>query len=305
MSRISTDQHCHTILSPDNAGPHTDVIEGYEPTIQNYMHEAPNKGITEITFTEHVDFYDGVKDSKLETINLNEYYNEYQEREEGLLTTNYGIELGLRPECEDQIRGVVRNNKCDLIIGSQHITKGMDIAYDKDFYAKLPNSKLFYDYRKARAIRKTILKYFEEVLTNIEMYPDCFDVLGHLDYVSRYIIKYYNLPKTFVISPTGYDDYKKLKSVIEKIFKLLIKYEKALEINTSGLRYGLGTVHPNPELLQIYYNLGGRLITFGSDAHRLEHIGYGFDEAARIALNCGFDEYAVYKDRNPVMHKIR
>ena len=304
MSKVCTDQHCHTILSPDNVGPHIDITEDHEPTIQNYMHEAPNKGITEITFTEHVDLYDGVN-TKLKTININEYYNEYQEREESLLTTNFGIELGLRPECEDKIRDIVSSNKFDLIIGSQHITKGMDIAYDENFYEKLPTSKWFYGYRKSRAIRKTILKYFEEVLTNIEMYPDCFDVLGHLDYVSRYIIKYYNLPKTFVISPTGYDDYKKLKSVIKKIFKLLIKYEKALEINTSGLRYGLGTVHPNPELLQIYYNLGGRLITFGSDAHRLEHVGYGFKKATEIALNCGFDEYAVYKDRNPVMHKIR
>ena len=137
MSKVHVEQHCHTILSPDNIGPHIDVAENREPTITNYMHEAPNKGITELTFTEHVDFYDGIENTKLETINLNEYYDEYQAREESLLTTGFGIELGLRPECETQIKTFVSENKFDLIIGSQHITNNKDIAYDESFYPSL------------------------------------------------------------------------------------------------------------------------------------------------------------------------
>lgn len=305
MFKINVDQHCHTNLSPDNVGPFLDVNADNEPTITNYMYEAQIKGLSEITFTDHLDFYNGVKDSKYETINMNSAYDNYLMREP-ILTANYGVELGLRPECETEIKEALKRQKFDIIIGSQHITNSMDISIDKNFYEGLSNPEIFSDESKKYAcIEKTIKKYFEEEITNIELYHNDIDVIGHLDYISRYLIKYYKLDKNFVICKTKYSDYDKIEPLIEKIFDLIIKYNKALEINTSGLRYGLGTTHPNPELIARFKDKGGRLITFGSDAHRIEHIGYGFDKAAEIALNCGFDEYAVYKNREPQLRKIK
>ena len=80
----------------------------------------------------------------------------------------------------------------------------------------------------------------------------------------------------------------------------LIRHEKCLEVNTAGLKYGLG--HPNPEesVLRRYRELGGTLITIGSDAHRPEHIAYDFEKAEDILRSLGFQSYTIFRQRKPV-----
>ena len=92
-----------------------------------------------------------------------------------------------------------------------------------------------------------------------------FDVLGHLDYVVRYGIEQ---EKEY--------SYRKFADEIDEILKILIKRGKGLEINMAGLKYGLPFAHPHPDILKRYRELGGEIITVGSDAHRPEHIAYEF-----------------------------
>ena len=81
-------------------------------------------------------------------------------------------------------------------------------------------------------------------------------------------------------------------------------YEKALEINTGGFSSACRQVNPHPEILKRYYELGGRIVTFGSDAHAPKDIARQFAQAGEILRNCGFREYCSFQNRSPVFHKL-
>ena len=83
--------------------------------------------------------------------------------------------------------------------------------------------------------------------------------------------------------------------------KYLINNDKALEVNTAGLKYGLGYPHPQTKILKRYRELGGEMITIGSDGHRPEHICYGFGETREMLIDAGFKYQCVFKGRRPVM----
>lgn len=264
------DCHVHTKISHDGIS-----------TINEYLDIATEKGIDEITFTEHYDIYDGLKTS-LKTLDVDYYKKEYlKHKNDSKLKTNFGIEIGLQPDTVEQIKDMVKKYPFDFIIGSSHITCKKDMAMDKSF---------FEGYTRKEAYSR----YFREVLENIKLYDDEFDVYGHLDYVVRY---------------GGYDnkkiDYEEFREVLDEILINLIKKEKGIEINTSGIRYGLGNPHPNIEILKRYKELGGKIITIGSDAHKVEDLGSYFDLAYDILEDVGFDEIAVFHNRKPSFIKIK
>ena len=131
--------------------------------------------------------------------------------------------------------------------------------------------------------------FFEVTLKRLESY-DCFDSLGHLDFVVRY-----------GPNKNRFYDFKTYGDIISAILELLIRKDKALEVNTGGFKYGLG--HPNPceDILKRYRELGGRLLTVGSDAHVPGFVGYEFDRTAELLKELGFREYALYRRRVPEM----
>ena len=87
--------------------------------------------------------------------------------------------------------------------------------------------------------------------------------------------------------------------LLDEILRKLIADGKALEINSAGLKYGIGFAHPKKEILLRYKSLGGELITIGSDAHKSEHLAYGFDSVAAFLKETGFDYYFIYRERKP------
>ena len=90
---------------------------------------------------------------------------------------------------------------------------------------------------------------------------------------------------------------------IDKILRMLILRGKALELNMSGLRAKLKEPMPPVDILKRYKQLGGELITIGSDAHHIEHVGYGIKEGMEILCDAGFGYFAFYRGRKPVMLK--
>ena len=118
-----------------------------------------------------------------------------------------------------------------------------------------------------------------------------FDSLGHLTYPLRYI-----QGEQGVIV-----DLERHYEKIDGVFKSLMEHKKALEVNSSSFFNGLGETMPGPGLLRRYYELGGRLLTFGSDSHRTEHLGRGIDRAMAEAREIGFTEFALYRQHEPVM----
>ena len=91
---------------------------------------------------------------------------------------------------------------------------------------------------------------------------------------------------------------------IDVILKLLIDNEKALEVNTGGFNKGLDHPNPREEILKRYKELGGELITIGSDAHRPEDIGFAYDRTEALLKDLGYKYYAVYKQRLPEMYNL-
>ena len=271
---MKIDQHVHSKISHDGIS-----------SMKEHMIYARDNGISEITFTEHYDDYTGL-DTNIKTLDINNYRKEYlNNKNDNIVKTNFGIEIGLRPESYETIKNVVKNNNFDFIIGSSHITCGKDMAYDKSFFEGLTP-------------HQAVRKYLNEVLQNINIYKNEFDVYGHIDYVIRYIIKNYGNVMTKI-------DYQEFRDILDEILLSIIKTDKGIEINTSGIRYGLGTPHPNIEIIKRYKELGGKIITIGSDAHKSSDLASNFDVAYDILDEANFNEITVYHNRVPRLMKIK
>lgn len=271
---MKIDQHVHSKVSHDGIS-----------TYQEHISFAREHNISEITFTEHYDDYTGLE-TNLRTLDISNYKKEYlKNKDDSIVKTNFGIEIGLRPESYDKIKSMVKDNNFDFIIGSSHITCGKDMAYDKTFFEGLTS-------------HQAVLKYLNEVLENVILYNNEFDVYGHIDYVIRYIIKNYGNEMSRI-------DYNEFKEILDEILSIIIKKDKGIEINTSGIRYKLGAPHPNIEIIKRYKELGGKIITIGSDAHQAIDLASNFDTVYDMLISSGINEYTIYHNRVPEFIKIK
>ena len=199
------------------------------------------------------------------------------EEYEGKLAIRTGIELGLMLREQTELERLEAELPVDFILGSCHFTDGYDI-YDRAYYA-------------GKTEKEAYFRYLESTLERIRVF-DCFDSLAHLDCILRY-----GPEKNRNFRPEDYMD------IIDEILKVLIEKGKALECNTAGYKYGLGHPNPHEAILKRYHELGGELLTIGSDAHRPEEVGKEFARAAEILKDCGFRYYTVYRERKPVFLK--
>ena len=116
---------------------------------------------------------------------------------------------------------------------------------------------------------------------------------GHLDYVVRY-------------GPNKDADYSyaKYADLLDSILETLIEKGKGLELNTGGLRSGLRDVNPCAEVLKRYRELGGEILTVGSDSHSDSHISFEFEKACELLKECGFRYYTVFEKRSPEFRRL-
>lgn len=275
------DCHLHTSHSGDSDAP-----------VRVQAARAYELGMHTICFTDHYD-YDApdLDGSFVFLLDFDRCFSELEAvREEyrGKMRILIGLELGLQLHIKEHNEEIMKKygSRLDFCIGSSHFMDRMDIYYP-DWFRLSPVSGV------DESERERYLLYFERTLKRLEAY-DCYDSVGHLDYVVRY-------------GPNRNEkySYEAYREILDEILKLIIRKDKALELNTGGLKYGLG--HPNPceDILKRYRELGGRLITVGSDAHTPEHIGYGFDRAAEILLETGFREYTIFEKHQPVFYPVR
>ncbi len=263
------DSHVHTVISHDG-----------KSAINEYLAEASNKGVDEITFTEHYDIYDGVK-TNLTTLDVAEYHKKYLALTKGAaIQTNFGIEIGLRPEAERKIKWMMSRNKFDEVIASSHIVCGKDMAKDPSFFEGLTR-------------QEACMRYYNETLENIYTFDD-FDVYGHLDHIKRYG----NYKESDSI-----DTYE-IKQIQDKILRALIHRDKGIEVNSSGIRYGIGSPHPDMDIVQRYVELGGKIITLGSDAHSAKDLAAHFAVVLLLLKRRGIERIAVFRKREPHFYEI-
>ena len=87
------------------------------------------------------------------------------------------------------------------------------------------------------------------------------------------------------------------KDLIDELFRTIIQKNLALEVNSSGLRQKLGRPMPDEPLLRRYYELGGRKLTLGSDAHRAADLAAGIPECREMLRGLGFTETVLFRGR--------
>ena len=92
--------------------------------------------------------------------------------------------------------------------------------------------------------------------------------------------------------------------MIEKILKTVISDGKGIEVNTSSHRYGLSDTTPSMDILKLYRELGGKIITIGSDSHKPEHLGAYIKETKELLKSLGYTQFCTYKNMSPIFHDL-
>lgn len=259
------DTHMHTHFSGDSdADPEQMILT------------AEAGGLSGLCFTDHLD-YDYPEEPDLFLLDFSFYKKEIQmlqQKYENRFPVLLGIELGLQPQVAERNLEAAKSCPFDFIIGSSHVVHGTDPYYSK-----------YYEGREEDAAYR---EYFESILENLHTNVD-FDVYGHIDYVVRY-----------GPNRNQFYSYQKFSDVIDEILKTLIAMGKGIEINTGGFKYGLGHPNPTEEILSRYHELGGEIITIGSDAHAPEHVGFAFDQVPKLLTAAGFRYFTIFQNRHPV-----
>ncbi|WP_461816071.1 histidinol-phosphatase HisJ family protein [Faecalimonas sp.] len=263
---MQSDFHMHTNFSTDACTIPQDMIE-----------EAICKGLSRICITDHMD-QDYSEEGTQFVFPPEKYFSmmkRLREKYSSQIDVRIGVEMGLQPHLKTFINDFVSKYTFDFVIGSVHLIDG------KDPHFKIENF---------RTDREIYQRGFEQILECVEKDMD-FDVLGHMDYVVRY-----GKEKIYF--------YQEYKEIIDQILYSLISQGKGIELNTAGLKYGLAFAHPHPQILKRYKELGGEIITVGSDAHEPKHIAYQFDRAKELLEECGFKYYTEFKGRKPIFIQV-
>lgn len=266
--KITADYHLHSSHSGDS-----------DASMEDEIKKGIALGLQTMCFTEHNDFDYPVfpecpKDTFL--LNVDSYLYDLatlKEKYQGQIKILFGVELGLQPQVEVIEKNIALINEWpfDFVIGSSHLCHQKDPYYPEFF--------------EGRSDKESYLEYFESILENIKAFWG-FDVYGHLNYVLRY-------GKT---RDTEFS-YAQFSDLLDEILRTLIQKGKGIELNTSALRDGLSEFHPGSEILKRYHELGGEIITIGSDSHNPANIAYEFDKAHDFLVECGFQYYTVFERR--------
>lgn len=261
---IKYDYHIHTNFSSDSEAPMEDVIK-----------KAITAGLKEIAITDHWDY---IYPDKFfpHQINYDEYiiiFNNLKEKYKDQLKILFGVEIGVGPHLGSAVSNFVKKYEFDFVIGSIHDIRGEDL-YFGNYFDGLSKEEAY-------------TGYFQYILDSIKNIKD-FCVFGHLDFISRY--GNYTDP---------YVHYDELSDIIDQVLIELITRGKGIEINTSGYRYGINSVYPQMSVLKRYKELGGQIITIGSDAHKPVDIAKDFDKAYEFLKQSGFNHINIFRNGKP------
>jgi len=276
---------CHT---------HTQYSVDSEADIIKMIEKAVSLGLSAYAVTDHCECNRWFGEEHYPGENWYKFYNfgkdfensvsavtELKEKYKNKLNLICGVEMGQATHDFEIAEKIVNDKRLDFIIGSMH-----QLPETEDF--------CFLDYGNYTSdeIKNLLERYFLEI--NKLCRWGKFDILGHLTYNLRYMHDAFN--KDIDISPWD--------CIIEDSFKHLIQNGKGIEINTSGLRQSYGKTFPDLKYIKLFRNLGGEIISVGSDAHTVEDLGSGIEKGAELAFNAGFTHLCYFKQHKPVFIKI-
>lgn len=275
--KMLMDYHVHTCYSDDSSYPMEEVVR-----------DAIKIGLDEICFTDHVDYgvkldREGKSAKELEGNVLNVDYPDYFREIDRLrqkygdrITIKQGMEFGIQTHTIPAFEKLFSVYDFDFIILSCHQVG------DKEFWNQ--------NFQREHTQQEYNELYYDEIWKVIQKYKN-YSVLGHLDLIKRY-------------DRQGNYPYEKVKPIITEILKQVIADGKGLEVNTSCFRYGLSDLTPSAEILTLYRELGGKILTIGSDSHAPKHLGAHIPEVLVELKQLGFDSICTYRRMEPIFHKM-
>ena len=266
-----TDSHTHSILSMDGKAPLSVMAQA-----------AVDAGLSSITLTDHYDMLteDGQRNLTYDWSPALVQFSETAPLFAGKLKMGLGIELGESFVSPEYARTILSQagDALDMVISSIH-----------NYREEHGGGEYYYVRYNTPEICHTVLADYFTSMEDIVSLPDCYDVLGHIIYPLRYMHR-----DGQNISLLPYWD--RLAEILRKV----ISTGRAIEVNTCRGN----TVEDWRDILNLYKDLGGTLITTGSDAHYPTDMGKGIREACQLLQACGFDYFAVYTHRTPELIKI-
>lgn len=241
-------------------------------TLSSLCQRALQLGLTHICPTEHADF--DPQDPYYNNLNIDAYSRDLEacraQLDERVIVLQ-GAEMDYQPRFDARVRGFLARHALDFVIGSIHYVDGFFVA-----------DTLLEAYDQDTAYRR----YFDAVRAAAA--SGLFDVLGHLDLLKRHATRRW-----------GPFDASRYTGEIEAILQAAVETGTGLEINTSGLRQAPAETYPGLETLWRYRQLGGEVLTVGSDAHQAADLGRNIHDGLELARAAGFKAIVVFVGRQP------
>lgn len=284
------DYHLHCEYSDDSNEP-----------MENQIQEAITLGLDEMCFTDHVDY--GIKrdwddpegiiirhavehgkevDLVLANVNYPKYFealNMYQKKYASSISIKRGLEFGIQSITVDAYEKLYASYQDDLdfVLFSMHQVNNLE------FWTQ--------DFQKGKTQKEYNDEYYKEIYQTMQMFHH-YSCLAHLDLMARY-------------DENGIYPFENEKDIIAEILKYAIRDGKGIEINTSSWKYGLKDTQPSRAILKLYKDLGGKIITVGSDAHETKYLASHIKDAYAILKNeIGINEICTFDHMQPIFHKI-
>ena len=259
------DYHMHTRVS----------FDGHDTGL-NMAKAALAAGLKEICFTDHLDYDPLGQMGKLD-FDTKAYNAEYDHLELPGLKIRRGMEFGMDIHNLEQFKKDLQRRHFDFVLGSIHFVDDLDVYFEPFWNGK--------------TVWQAERRYLEATLDCVKLHDD-FDVLAHLSYISK--TKCHPSPR-----PLPYGEH---REIIDEILKILAAKGKGMEMNTSGVDR-CGGFLPTADIFRRFKELGGEIVTVGSDAHTCDRVGqYTFD-ACNILKDI-FGYVCTFENRNPIFHKL-
>ena len=280
---INVDYHLHTYYSDDSNYPMEELIL-----------DAISIGLQEICITDHYDFdtkgewtkdlntYNYLEKKDLPPMNVKcpAYFIEldkYREKYKDKITILKGMEFGMQTHTVDKYEELFKKCPLDFVILSCH---------------EIDNKELWLQqYQEGKTQLGYNRGYYNEILNMVKRYKN-YSVLGHLDMIVRY-------------DKNGKCHFSLVEDIVREILKTVIADSKGIEINTSCYRYNLGDLTPSVNILRTYKELGGEILTIGSDSHRKDSLmNSRIKETLSVIKDLGFEYICTYRNMKPTFNKI-
>lgn len=282
------DYHIHTEFSDDSREP-----------MENQVRRAIELGLDEICFTDHVDYgikkdwdegeiewrggdgvnYDDAQMDPLANVDYPAYFDKIR-----LMRSKYGDRIRIKQGLEFGIQTITipqyerlwerYREELDFVLLSIHQVD------NKEFWNQA--------FQSGKSQKEYNESYYHEILDVMRQFKN-YSVLAHLDLIVRY-------------DKNGVYPFREVRDLVAEILKTAIADGKGIELNTSSWHYGLADTQPSRDILLLYKDLGGRIITIGSDGHTTRWLGDHIREAQEILKEIGFTEICTFDRMRPVFH---